>query len=96
MTKKAKSSWVHWHALSVLSLSFTPDGTFLLSGGHESVLVKWPHGGYGNSSEREFLPRLGAPISQITTSEDNSVYVTSHLDNCKCKGIEWYIEYRQV
>ena len=83
MSKKAIYSWTHWHALAVLSLKYTPEGSFLLSGGHESVLVKWPHGAYGNQSQREFLPRLGAPVSHITSSEDNSVYVTSHLDNCK-------------
>ncbi|XP_067932246.1 WD repeat-containing protein 75-like isoform X1 [Watersipora subatra] len=81
LSNKAVYTWIHWHSLPVLSLSYTPEGSFLLSGGHESVLVKWPHGSYGNKSQREFLPRLGASVSHITTSLDNSLYITSHLDN---------------
>lgn len=82
MSKSAVHTWVHWHALPVLSLHFTPEGTCLLSGGHESVLVKWPHGSYSDKSQREFLPRLGAPVKYISASDDNSLYVSSHLDNC--------------
>jgi len=32
---------VHWHAHGVRTLAFTPDGTILLSGGDENVLVMW-------------------------------------------------------
>ena len=85
LSKKAINTWVHWHALPVLSLCYTPEGTYLLSGGHESVLTKWCHESYGDQSQREYLPRLGAPVSNVTSSADNSVYVTTHLDNCKCQ-----------
>ena len=32
---------VHWHAHGVRTLAFTPDGSILLSGGDENVLVLW-------------------------------------------------------
>lgn len=32
---------LHWHASAVGCLSFSPDGTYLLSGGREGVLVMW-------------------------------------------------------
>lgn len=76
-------SWVHWHALPVLSVRYTPEGSYLLSGGHESVLVKWAHDAYANYSEREYLARMGAPLCHISSSDDNSVYISSHNDNCK-------------
>ncbi|XP_056006954.1 WD repeat-containing protein 75-like [Ostrea edulis] len=67
-----------WHALSVLDLQFTDEGSQLLSGGHECVLVKWQY----NSKEREFLPRLRAPIGHVVCSPDNQVFATCHQDNC--------------
>ena len=33
---------LHWHAGPVNSLVFSPDGTYLLSGGREAVLVSLP------------------------------------------------------
>lgn len=33
---------LHWHAGPVNSLAFSPDGTYLLSGGREAVLVSLP------------------------------------------------------
>ena len=32
---------------------------------------------------KEYLPRMGAPVCHVSVSEDNSIYVSSHLDNCK-------------
>ncbi|XP_056145617.1 WD repeat-containing protein 75 isoform X2 [Lampris incognitus] len=71
-------STVHWHHTAVGSLCFTPEGTSLLSGGLESVLVQWR---YGQDSQRDFLPRLGAAITHITVSPDGSLFCTSHADN---------------
>ncbi len=45
----------------VLSLCFSPDGRLLYSGGEENVLVLWDLQDAG----RNYLPRLGAPISRI-------------------------------
>lgn len=67
-----------WHALPVLDVHFTAEGSQLLSGGHECVLVKWKY----NSKEREYLPRLRAPIDHVICSPDNQIFVTCHQDNC--------------
>jgi len=53
-------------------------GTNLLSGGVESVLVQWR---YGQEGEKDFLPRLGSAITEITVSPDGSLFCTSHADN---------------
>ncbi|XP_060080340.1 WD repeat-containing protein 75-like [Ylistrum balloti] len=68
---------LHWHALPVLDLAFTTEGAYLLSGGHECVLVKWQY----NSEYRNFRPRLGAPLCHVAVSPDNLYYATSHQDN---------------
>ncbi|CAJ1078696.1 WD repeat-containing protein 75 isoform X2 [Xyrichtys novacula] len=71
-------STLHWHHSAVSSLCFTPEGTNLLSGGIESVLVQWR---YNQDTQRDFLPRLGAAITHITVSPDGALYCTSHSDN---------------
>ncbi|CAF1251334.1 unnamed protein product [Rotaria sordida] len=70
-------SYLHWHSLPVLCLSFSTDGSYLLSGGHECVLVKWLF----RKSEPTFRPRLGAPIIYVTSSNDQTFYVCTHSDN---------------
>ncbi|KAG7257391.1 hypothetical protein CRUP_023417 [Coryphaenoides rupestris] len=69
---------VHWHHSGVNALCFTPEGTNLLSGGVESVLVQWR---YGQEGEKDFVPRLGSAITEITVSPDGSLFCTSHADN---------------
>lgn len=69
---------LHWHHSAVSSLCFTPEGTNLLSGGLESVLVQWR---YKHESQRDFLPRLGAAITHIAVSPDGALFCTSHTDN---------------
>uniref|UniRef100_A0A3Q3X3F3 C2H2-type domain-containing protein n=1 Tax=Mola mola TaxID=94237 RepID=A0A3Q3X3F3_MOLML len=69
---------LHWHHSAVSSLCFTPEGTNLLSGGIESVLVQWK---YSQESQRDFLPRLGAAITHIAVSPDGALFCTSHSDN---------------
>uniref|UniRef100_A0A673AS05 WD repeat domain 75 n=1 Tax=Sphaeramia orbicularis TaxID=375764 RepID=A0A673AS05_9TELE len=69
---------LHWHHSAVSSLCFTPEGTNLLSGGIESVLVQWR---YNQESQRDFLPRLGAAITHIAVSPDGALFCTSHSDN---------------
>uniref|UniRef100_A0AAX7VIX1 WD repeat-containing protein 75 second beta-propeller domain-containing protein n=1 Tax=Astatotilapia calliptera TaxID=8154 RepID=A0AAX7VIX1_ASTCA len=76
--KEYTYSTLHWHHSTVSSLCFTPEGTNLLSGGVESVLVQWR---YNQESERDFLPRLGGAITHITVSPDGSLFCTSHSDN---------------
>ncbi|XP_070693952.1 WD repeat-containing protein 75 [Pempheris klunzingeri] len=76
--KEYTYSTLHWHHSAVSSLCFTPEGTNLLSGGVESVLVQWR---YNQESQRDFLPRLGAAITHITVSPDGALFCTSHSDN---------------
>ncbi|KAI8793076.1 WD repeat-containing protein 75 [Biomphalaria glabrata] len=68
----------HWHALSVSCLEYTPDGSNLLSGGHECVLVRWQT---NNTDRRDFKPRMGAPLKEIVVSPDGNFYATKHTDN---------------
>ncbi|CAG5865904.1 WD repeat-containing protein 75 [Menidia menidia] len=76
--KEYTYSTLHWHHTTVSSLVFTPEGTNLLSGGVESVLVQWR---YNQESQRDFLPRLGAAITYIAVSPDGALFCTSHSDN---------------
>ncbi|XP_075886687.1 WD repeat-containing protein 75 [Nelusetta ayraudi] len=69
---------LHWHHSHVNTLCFTPEGTNLLSGGIESVLVQWK---YSQESQRDFLPRLGAAITHVAVSPDGALFCTSHSDN---------------
>jgi NET1-associated nuclear protein 1 (U3 small nucleolar RNA-associated protein 17) len=62
--KKAQTTTMHWHANPVSSLSFTPNGAYLLSGGEEAVLVIWQM----SSGKREYVPRVGGPIRSVTVS----------------------------
>uniref|UniRef100_A0A3P8WNG5 WD repeat domain 75 n=1 Tax=Cynoglossus semilaevis TaxID=244447 RepID=A0A3P8WNG5_CYNSE len=69
---------LHWHHAAVSSLCFTPQGTNLLSGGVESVLVQWR---YKQENQKDFLPRLGGAITHISVSPDGVLFCTSHSDN---------------
>ncbi|XP_037345235.2 WD repeat-containing protein 75 [Pungitius pungitius] len=76
--KEYTYSTMHWHSNAVSSMCFTPEGTNLLSGGVESVLVLWR---YSDVSQRDFLPRLGSAITHIGVSPDGALFSTSHSDN---------------
>ncbi|XP_069389160.1 WD repeat-containing protein 75 [Paralichthys olivaceus] len=76
--KEYTYSALHWHHGAVGSLCFTPEGTNLLSGGVESVLVQWR---YNQETQKDFLPRLGAAITHIVVSPDGALFCTSHSDN---------------
>jgi WD40 repeat protein len=76
---KPTKTVLHWHSLPVLSLAFSAEGSYLLSGGHECVLVKWLF----RTGQKDFKPRLGAPIAEVANSTDNTLYVTRHSDNSK-------------
>ncbi|KAH9486491.1 WD repeat-containing protein 75 [Psilocybe cubensis] len=62
--KRTQTRSFHWHAHAVSSVSFTNNGAYLLSGGEEAVLVIWQL----ETGRKEFIPRLGAPISTISIS----------------------------
>ncbi|SCU93651.1 LAME_0F04544g1_1 [Lachancea meyersii CBS 8951] len=52
------SRLLKWHIDSVLSLCFTPDGSYLLSGGWEKVLSLWQL----STNLQQFLPRLNGVV----------------------------------
>lgn len=67
----------HWHANTVSALAFSEDGSYLLSGADEAVLVFWQM----STGQKQYLPRLGAPIMHITTSPRGSLYAVACADN---------------
>ena len=62
--KRTQTTSLHWHAHAVSSVTFTPNGAYLLSGGEEAVLVIWQL----HTGKKEFVPRVGAPISTVSIS----------------------------
>ncbi|GFO36863.1 WD repeat-containing protein 75-like [Plakobranchus ocellatus] len=71
-------STLHWHSLAVKCLSFTTDGSCMLSGGLECVMVRWQMGSQNN---RDFKPRMGAPLHRIQSSQDGTLYAVNTDDN---------------
>ncbi|XP_039584677.1 WD repeat-containing protein 75 isoform X1 [Passer montanus] len=71
-------SALHWHHDIVMDLAYSMEGTRLLSGGVESVLVQWHN---ESSCQKDFLPRLGSPIECISMSSDGVLCCTLHTDN---------------
>ena len=77
------------------SLSFPPSlplplppsppspGTYLLSGGEESVLVLWQL----DTHTRQFRPRLGSPIVRVACSPGDSYFCISLQSNGKGVGV---------
>jgi len=66
--KRTQTRSFHWHAHAVSSVAFTANGAYILSGGEESVLVIWQL----HTGKKEFIPRLGAPISTISISRSRN------------------------
>lgn len=66
--KRTQTRPFHWHAHAVSSITFTPNGAYLLSGGEESVLVIWQL----HTGKKEFVPRVGAPISTVSVSKSSN------------------------
>lgn len=63
---------MHWHAHAALSLAVAADGTCLLSGGQEGVIVAWQLGTGG--SERHFVPHLGTNVLRLASNHSGSMY----------------------
>lgn len=61
-TAGMRQQTIHWHSNAVQSLCFTQDGCYLLSGGHEGVLVIWQLA----TLSKTFLARLGGAICHIS------------------------------
>lgn len=58
---QADQRLLKWHIDQVKALAFSPDNTYLLSGGLEKVLVLW----HLDSDNHTFLPRLNGTVSAI-------------------------------
>ncbi|AFZ80233.1 hypothetical protein BEWA_030860 [Theileria equi strain WA] len=61
---------LHWHAHGVNCMSFNRDGSILLSGGEEGVLVIW----HLNSNSKKFVTRLGSAIFHLGISNSEDLY----------------------
>ncbi|KAI7755931.1 hypothetical protein M8C21_023302 [Ambrosia artemisiifolia] len=70
------TTW-HWHSSEVKVLCFSSDGAYLFSGGKEGVLVGWQL----DTGKKKFLPRIGTPLLNFTTSPDSSLSSISCADN---------------
>lgn len=68
---------LHWHSSSLHALAFSPDGTHMISGGGEGVLVIWQL----DTRARNFLPRLGAALLSLSASPDGAHYALGMADN---------------
>ena len=71
-------SITHWHHSPVADLCFSPSGSYLYSGGFESVLVRWD---ISFSHENNFYPRLGSPIRYVICDSLNQKILTCHENN---------------
>eukprot|EP00842_Homolaphlyctis_polyrhiza_P007057 jgi/Hompol1/940/HPOL_004132-RA len=76
--QKAISSLLHWHAFGVNYMAFSPDGTYLISGGEEAVLVLWQL----ETGNKQFIPRLDSEIRNISISADQMYYAATLKNNC--------------
>ncbi|ORY73049.1 hypothetical protein BCR37DRAFT_384849 [Protomyces lactucae-debilis] len=68
---------LHWHAQACTTLQFALDGAYLLSGGHEGVLVLWQLA----TSGKQFLPRVGTAIRAIGVSAKSTQYAVKLEEN---------------
>ena len=71
------SRHVHWHRNAVLTVKWSKDGNYVISGGQETVLVLWQL----ETGRKETLPHLGAPIQSVVVSPRGSSYAVRLADN---------------
>ncbi|KAG0175655.1 WD repeat-containing protein 75 [Apophysomyces sp. BC1015] len=71
------TSGLHWHHHPVRTLKFLADGAYLLSGGEEAVLVIWQL----ETLHKQYLPRMGGPLTSINVSPDHKYYCLGLADN---------------
>ncbi|KAF7726185.1 WD repeat-containing protein 75 [Apophysomyces ossiformis] len=71
------TSGLHWHHHPVRALKFLADGAYLLSGGEEAVLVIWQL----ETLHKQYLPRMGGPITSINVSPNHKYYCLGLADN---------------
>ncbi|ERF72596.1 hypothetical protein EPUS_02878 [Endocarpon pusillum Z07020] len=67
----------HWHRNEVLTVKWSLDGNYIISGGHETVMVIWQL----DTGQKQFLPHLSAAIQHLTVSDTGSSYALHLADN---------------
>jgi NET1-associated nuclear protein 1 (U3 small nucleolar RNA-associated protein 17) len=67
----------HWHRNEVLAVKWSLDGNYIISGGHETVMVIWQL----DTGQQQFLPHLSATIQSLTVSNTGSAYAVQLADN---------------
>jgi WD40 repeat protein len=76
--REFKKTTLQWHIYKVCSLCFSNEGSFLLSGGREGVLVIW----HMSTGHKSFMPKLGGFLEHIERNPSNSVkYIISLTNN---------------
>ncbi|KAK0839531.1 NET1-associated nuclear protein 1 [Friedmanniomyces endolithicus] len=68
---------MHWHREAVSAVKFSRDGSYLISGGKETVLVLWQL----NTGKKQFLPHLTSEIERIVVSPEGDRYAIQMGDN---------------
>ncbi|KAF8531806.1 quinon protein alcohol dehydrogenase-like superfamily [Trichophaea hybrida] len=71
------STKYHWHRVAVCSVKWALDGSYIVSGGLETVLVIWQLA----TGHKQFLPHMGAGINNIVVSPRGSAYVLNLSNN---------------
>lgn len=68
---------LHWHRSAVSSVKFSPDGSYLISGGKETVLVLWQL----ETGKKQYLPHLMSEIERISVNALGDRYALQMGDN---------------
>lgn len=68
---------LHWHRNPVGSVKWSLDGSYIISGGQETVLVLWQH----QTSKKQFLPHLTSAIDGVVISPSGTSYAVQLADN---------------
>ncbi len=68
---------LHWHRNEVLTVKWSIDGNYIISGGRETVMVIWQL----DTGQKQFLPHLSAAIRHLTVSDTGSSYALHLADN---------------
>ncbi|CAG9102281.1 unnamed protein product [Plutella xylostella] len=70
---------LHWHFLPPFATCFSQEGSYLLTGGMEKVLVKWTAGALASKqNEKSLLPRLPGMVRYIATNNSHTVLSLSN------------------
>ena len=68
---------LHWHRNAVSSVKFSSDGNYIISGGHETVLVIWQLA----TGKRQYLPHLTSRLDKIVVNGHGDRYAVQMGDN---------------